>query len=229
MSEEIAQAAGDRAWAERLGRENAELRSLASRLNEQLRIADAEIAAYAERADKAETELAAAQAIIAGLRRSLAAANERAEQAEAKVAGLSLAADQYSVSRDAWMIKAKAAEERADKAEMERKAWTEIGAKAQADAEALRAAIWSAHFDIHYRHKDHWTWEECPKPTCYPLREALDNPNPGAALLAELADIRADLARLCQAVRASLSRGGIEDGRELLELLEAIEQKARDE
>lgn len=45
--------------------------------------------------------------------------------------------------------------------------------KAEADAAALRTAIWSAHFDIHYRHKDHWTWDECPKPTCYPLREAL--------------------------------------------------------
>lgn len=63
-------------------------------------------------------------------------------------------------------------------------------AQAQADAAALRLAIWTAHFDIHYRHKDSWTWEECPKPTCYPLRDALTS-GAGAALLAELAAARA--------------------------------------
>ena len=73
-----------------------------------------------------------------------------------------------------------------DVAMTERDRWRALAQQAQADALALRAAIWSAHFDIHYRHNDHWTWEECPKPTCYPLREALAAEHPGAALLAEL-------------------------------------------
>lgn len=61
---------------------------------------------------------------------------------------------------------------------------------AEASAAVLREAINSARFDIHYRHKDSWTWEECPKPTCYPLREALDN-DAGKAMLAELEAARA--------------------------------------
>lgn len=61
--------------------------------------------------------------------------------------------------------------------------------QAEADAAALRQAIWSAHFDIHYRHKDHWTWEECPKPTCYPLREALAT-GAGTAFLEERTQYR---------------------------------------
>ncbi len=76
-------------------------------------------------------------------------------------------------------------------AEIARKAWTERGALAEANNLALRQAIWSAHFDIHYRHKDNWTWEECPKPTCYPLHEALASDHPGAALLTELEMARA--------------------------------------
>lgn len=53
----------------------------------------------------------------------------RAEQAEAKVDGLNLAADQYSESRDQWMLKAKAAE--ADAAAVR----TEILERAMKDAE----------------------------------------------------------------------------------------------
>lgn len=205
MSEEAAQAAGDRAWAVRLTQENAELRSLASRLNEQLRIADAEIATYAERADKAETELAAAQAIIAGLRRSLAAANERAEQAEAKVAGLNLAADQYSVSRDAWMIKAEAAEERAEQAEMERKAWTEIGAKAQADAGALRACLADTlgfAWQIHRVEQQKLSVDVRQR-----ANELIVAEHPGAALLTELEAAR-DLAETVRDWRTGPTTGG---------------------
>lgn len=78
-------------------------------------------------------------------------------------------------------------------------------ALAEADAAALRQAIWSARFDIHYRHKDYWTWEECPKPTCYPLREALAAEHGGAALLSELAELRAENARLRMMIMRALT------------------------
>lgn len=91
-------------------------------------------------------EIALAIGDIAELRRALRVAmdeNERRiaverrllterDQALAKVEGLSLAADQYSESRDQWMLKAKAAETQVN-------AWMAIGARGSGVVDAVRA------------------------------------------------------------------------------------------
>lgn len=66
---------------------------------------------------KRGAELARLRVDLTSLRAALDYANglvryeqARRENAEAKVEGLNLAADQYSESRDQWMLKAKAAE-----------------------------------------------------------------------------------------------------------------------
>lgn len=167
MSEEVATAAADRAWTERLTAENAELRTIAERLGEELRTADAEIAAAKE--------------LIDGMRRTIA-------ESAAREAGLSLAADQYSESRDQWMLKAKAAEADAAAlvAEYKRiRAMREAGLYGSARLE--ESAL-------------------------------LEKEHPGAKLLTEyhhlltLAPVATAAARLAETIRPSTSSGQAGDG-----------------
>lgn len=111
-----------------------------------------------------EQEFGAAKATIDGMRRAL-------EEARAEIELLNLAADQYSESRDQWMLKAKAAE---------------------ADAAVLRQAI--------KRMSDLIGRAVRPPEIVYAAHEIaadmLTQPHSGAALLAELAAAHAVLAEL---------------------------------